>query len=124
MEVADIIHVPLSTAIQQPGTPFSACASFVDSRSGLNPCFSPSSRYVSLFDQYGDQYGIPGILLAAFAMQESSCNPATVGGGGEQGLMQLSQDKCTQAPGGNCKDPVSPLFPLLHRSLDWVCAEL
>lgn len=44
-------------------------------------------------------------------MQESTCNPATVGGGGEQGLMQLTWDKCGDAPGGNCKDPVS-FFPL------------
>ena len=39
-------------------------------------------------------------------MQESSCNPETVGGGGEQGLMQITKDKCGGAPGGNCKDPV------------------
>lgn len=45
-------------------------------------------------------------MLASFAMQESSCNPNTVGGAGEQGLMQLTKDKCGAAPGGNCKDPV------------------
>lgn len=45
-------------------------------------------------------------MLAAFAMQESSCNAATTGGGGEQGLMQITQEKCGGAPGGNCKDPV------------------
>jgi soluble lytic murein transglycosylase-like protein len=39
-------------------------------------------------------------------MQESSCNPNTVGGAGEQGLMQLTpNDKCGGAPGGNCKEP-------------------
>lgn len=37
-------------------------------------------------------------------MQESSCNPHTVGGGGEQGLMQLTHEKCDAAPGGNCQD--------------------
>lgn len=37
-------------------------------------------------------------------MQESSCNPHTVGGGGEQGLMQISKDKCGGAPNGNCQD--------------------
>jgi soluble lytic murein transglycosylase-like protein len=47
---------------------------------------------------------VPPILLASFAMQESSCNPNAVGGGGEQGMMQISQDKCGGAPGGNCLD--------------------
>ena len=46
-------------------------------------------------------------MLAAFAMQESTCNADTVGANGEQGLMQLTADKCGGAPGGNCKDPVS-----------------
>jgi membrane-bound lytic murein transglycosylase MltF len=64
-------------------------------------------RFVSLFEKYADQYGLKAIMLASFAMQESSCNPATVGGAGEQGLMQLTVDKCGGAPGGNCKDPVS-----------------
>ena len=40
-------------------------------------------------------------------MQESSCEPNAVGGAGEQGLMQLTKDKCSDAPSGNCKDPVS-----------------
>ncbi|KAJ7496009.1 lysozyme-like protein [Mycena galericulata] len=88
LDVNDIISVPLSTAVKASGTPFSACSAFV-----------------SLFDQYGSEYGVPGILLASFAMQESSCNPGTVGGAGEQGLMQLTVDKCGGAPGGNCKDP-------------------
>jgi hypothetical protein len=37
-------------------------------------------------------------------MQESSCNPNTVGGAGEQGLMQLTSDKCVGTPNGNCQD--------------------
>lgn len=40
-------------------------------------------------------------------MQESSCKADTVGGAGEQGLMQITKDKCGGAPGGNCMDPVS-----------------
>lgn len=66
---------------------------------------------------------VPPIILASIAMQESSCNPNTVGGGGEQvccvtlhplityaraslfqGLMQLNKEKCLAAPGGNCQD--------------------
>jgi hypothetical protein len=51
-------------------------------------------------------------------MQESSCNPSAVGGAGEQGLMQITQEKCKGAPNGNCKDIVSfPLhdFKVTHR---------
>lgn len=51
---------------------------------------------------------VPSILIASIAMQESTCNPQTQGGAGEQGLMQLTQDKCGAAPNGDCKDPVSP----------------
>ncbi|KAJ2931313.1 hypothetical protein H1R20_g5787, partial [Candolleomyces eurysporus] len=31
--------------------------------------------------------------------------PWITGGGGEQGLMQITQDKCGGAPGGDCKNP-------------------
>jgi soluble lytic murein transglycosylase-like protein len=55
-------------------------------------------------------------MIASFALQESSCQPNTTGEGGEQGLMQISQDKCTGAPDGNCKDPVSFFFPFLVRN--------
>ncbi|THG96923.1 hypothetical protein EW145_g7694 [Phellinidium pouzarii] len=67
VKVSDLITVDLSWAVQQPGTPFSAC-----------------SAYISKFEQYGGQFGI--------------------GGAGEQGLMQLTKDKCGNAPGGNCQD--------------------
>lgn len=43
-------------------------------------------------------------------MQESSCIPSAVGGAGEQGLMQITRDKCKGAPNGNCKDIVSFLI--------------
>lgn len=88
--VHDIITIPLGTALQDPNSPFRACA-----------------PYVHLFEQYGGAYGIPAILLASFAMQESSCRPWIVGGAGEQGLMQITVDKCGGAPNGDCKDPVS-----------------
>jgi hypothetical protein len=55
-------------------------------------------------------------------MQESGCQPDEVGEGGEQGMMQISEDKvsrfraynlslqtddpkCNGAPNGNCRDP-------------------
>ncbi|KAF5342973.1 hypothetical protein D9758_013672 [Tetrapyrgos nigripes] len=80
--------VDLTQALSDPNSPFHACAPYVD-----------------MFYNYGRANGIPPIILASFAMQESTCNPETVGGGGEQGLMQLTQEKCGNAPGGNCRDP-------------------
>jgi hypothetical protein len=43
---------------------------------------------------------VPPILLASFAMQESTCNPSATGGNGEAGLMQIAQPNCGGAPGG------------------------
>lgn len=69
-----------------------------------NNIFKLCAAYVPIFEKYGDLYEIPPIMMAAFAMQESTCNAAAVGQGGEQGLMQISKEKC----GGvsDCKDPV------------------
>ncbi|KAJ6596661.1 glycoside hydrolase family 23 protein [Mycena sp. CBHHK59/15] len=86
--VNDIVAVDLTDALKSPSTPFSAC-----------------SKYVQYFEKYGNQYGIPAIILASFAMQESSCDASTVGGAGEQGLMQLTVDKCGGAPNNDCKNP-------------------
>jgi len=85
--IDDIVSVDLNEAIKSKDSPFKPCSS-----------------YIWAFEQYGKQFGVPPIVLASFAMQESTCNPNTVGGAGEQGLMQLTKDKCTKAPGGNCKD--------------------
>ncbi|KAJ7346825.1 glycoside hydrolase family 23 protein [Mycena albidolilacea] len=88
VEVKNLVSVDLKTSLKDPNSPFAACA-----------------KYVAYFYQYADEYGLEAIMLAAFALQESSCNPETVGGGGEQGLMQITKDKCGGAPGGNCRDP-------------------
>lgn len=90
IQMKDVITQPLSHALDSPSSPFKAC-----------------SKYIHLFEQYGNQFGVEPIMLASFAMQESSCNPNTIGGGGEQGLMQITREKCGGAPGGNCLDPVS-----------------
>jgi hypothetical protein len=103
--IDQLIAQDLSTALSNSSSPFQNCKDFID-----------------LFQQYGQEYGsmfsipvtcsqliflqVPSIMLASFAMQESSCTPQAVGGGGEQGLMQLTSDKCGGAPNGNCKDPV------------------
>ncbi|KIK67191.1 glycoside hydrolase family 23 protein [Collybiopsis luxurians FD-317 M1] len=85
--IDQLVLKDFATALQDSNSPFKPCSAFTDK-----------------FYQYGQQYNIPPIILASFALQESSCNPATVGGAGEQGLMQLTHDKCTNAPGGNCQD--------------------
>ncbi|KAI0283580.1 lysozyme-like domain-containing protein [Russula aff. rugulosa BPL654] len=73
--------------------------------SARHTTFSPcSDKIIAAFKTYGQRLGIPPIILASFAMQESSCNPYAVGGAGEQGLMQITQEKCKGAPNGNCKD--------------------
>jgi hypothetical protein len=81
-------------------------ASLADSVKSPNSPFQPCSDFIDIFYQYAGEFGLPPILLAGIAMQESTCNPGTVGGAGEQGLMQLTPDKCGGAPGGNCKEPV------------------
>jgi len=74
-------------------------------KSARHTTFAPCSDLViAIFEKYGKQHNIPSILLASFAMQESTCNPNVVGGAGEQGLMQITPEKCHGAPNGNCKD--------------------
>ncbi|RDX55089.1 lysozyme-like protein [Lentinus brumalis] len=85
--VDDVVTVPLDQAVKESGSPFKACAAYIDT-----------------FTKYANEHNIPPIIIASIAMQESSCNPHTVGGGGEQGLMQITKDKCGGAPGGNCQD--------------------
>ena len=59
---------------------------------------------MSIFQSAANRYGLPDILLASIAMQESSCNKNSVGQGGEQGIMQISKDKC-EGRGDGCRDP-------------------
>ncbi|KIJ49608.1 glycoside hydrolase family 23 protein [Sphaerobolus stellatus SS14] len=86
--VQDIITADLSSVLAKGNTPFEAC-----------------NTYLDIINKYAAQYQVPPILVASFAMQESGCNPTAQGQGGEQGMMQISQDKCGGAPNGNCKDP-------------------
>jgi membrane-bound lytic murein transglycosylase MltF len=57
-------------------------------------------------------------------MQESSCNPSAVGGAGEQGLMQITREKCKGAPNGNCKDIVSFLYTISSLRTDLLSSGL
>ncbi|KAJ7217828.1 lysozyme-like protein [Mycena pura] len=88
IDIQEVKAIDLNDALKSSSSPFHAC-----------------SKFVPFFYKYGGENGIPPIMLASFAMQESTCNPETVGGGGEQGLMQLTKDKCGGAPNNNCKDP-------------------
>ncbi|KAG2028259.1 hypothetical protein BDR03DRAFT_883586, partial [Suillus americanus] len=76
IKIESIVTVDLSAVAYRADSAFANCKDFI-----------------STFEKYGSRYGIPAILLASFAMQESSCKPSTVGGAGEQGLMQLTSDK-------------------------------
>jgi hypothetical protein len=44
-------------------------------------------------------------------MQESGCNPNTIGGAGEQGVMQITEEKCAGRSPAECRELVrSPRF--------------
>lgn len=88
IRIEDVITQSLSSALNSGSSPFKACA-----------------PYVWIFEKYGGQFNVPPIILASFAMQESGCNPATVGGGGEQGLMQITREKCGGLSDQACRDP-------------------
>ncbi|KAH8828229.1 glycoside hydrolase family 23 protein [Flagelloscypha sp. PMI_526] len=85
--IADLKTVNLADAIEQDGSPFKPC-----------------KKHLSIINKHANSNNIPPIIIASIAMQESSCNEKTIGGAGEQGLMQLTKDKCDDAPGGNCLD--------------------
>jgi len=56
--------------------------------------FAPCADYIDKFKQYGAEFNVYPIMLASFAMQESTCNPGATGGGGEAGLMQIAPPNC------------------------------
>lgn len=53
--------------------------------------WEPCRKWTDLFDTVAAETGLPAILLASFALQESTCNPSVVGGGGEAGMFQITQ---------------------------------
>jgi hypothetical protein len=74
--------------------------------------FSPCADYIDKFTTYGAQYGsesiypctqliqVPPIMLASFALQESTCNEYATGPNGEYGLMQIAPINCVNPPNG------------------------
>jgi hypothetical protein len=83
---SNVIYIDLESAVG-PGQVFNACSDFLD-----------------LFNQWGGSTGIPPILLAAIASQESGCDPNVRGPNGEYGLMQITPDKCP-VQDNSCLDP-------------------
>ncbi|GAA5953100.1 hypothetical protein JCM10213_002635 [Rhodosporidiobolus nylandii] len=74
LRLTQLKTLTLSSALALPNSVYAACRSFQP-----------------LFEKYADEEGLPPVLLMAFAMQESSCNPSTMGdGGGAFGLMQIT----------------------------------
>lgn len=71
-----------------------------------NSPYKPCEDFIDLFETAGAEFQVPPLYIAAFALQESGCNPDVDGGGGEQGMMQISPEKCADAPNGDCKDVV------------------
>lgn len=89
IQVSDLIYVDLADALNENGTPFTACEPYLD-----------------IFNQAASDFGVPPILLASIAMEESGCDAGNVGGAGEQGIMQITADKCpNQEAGTACRDP-------------------
>lgn len=86
--IHDVIVKDLEAAVKMPNSPYTRC-----------------QQWFPYFYKYGEMFDVPPIIIAAFANQESGCNAETIGGGDEQGLMQITPDKCGGAPGGNCRDP-------------------
>lgn len=88
LAVNNVVTMSLATALKSKDSPFHAC-----------------SPFLPFFEKHAAANKLPAILLASFSMQESGCNPSTIGGAGEEGLMQITPEKCHGAPHGNCLDP-------------------
>ncbi|BGP22793.1 hypothetical protein Rt10032_c08g3654 [Rhodotorula toruloides] len=71
-----------------------------------NPVWEPCKPFIPLFEKIGKETGLPPTLLAAFALQESTCNPNVLGdNGGAFGLMQITKDKCGGRDNHGCAEP-------------------
>ncbi|GAA5845670.1 hypothetical protein JCM9279_006067 [Rhodotorula babjevae] len=70
-----------------------------------NSVWEPCRKWTDLFDTVAAETGLPAILLASFALQESTCNPSVVGGGGEAGMFQITHDKCGGRSTSDCAEP-------------------
>lgn len=88
INMGNVVYKSLDEALAMPDSPFKNCG-----------------EYIHLFNRFAGETGVPAIMLASIAMQESSCRPWTVGDGGEQGLMQITRDKCEGRSDEACRNP-------------------
>ncbi|KAK4053796.1 hypothetical protein OIV83_001452 [Microbotryomycetes sp. JL201] len=87
IEISQLKYIELEEAVKLE--PFKAC-----------------SQWVDLFNNVGKETKLPPVFLASIAMTESSCRgDAVAPGGASWGLMQITTDKCSDAPGGDCNNP-------------------
>lgn len=70
-----------------------------------NSVWAPCKPYIALFEKWGAATNLPPIMLAAIALQESTCNPSDSGDNGSAvGLMQIV-DKCAGLDKKACAEP-------------------
>jgi len=87
IKLEQLVFMPLADALKLKNNQFSGCESLL-----------------SIFQEVSQSTGVPDIMLASIAMQESSCNPKSYSAG-STGLFQLSSDLCS--PYSDCYDPKS-----------------
>ncbi|KAG9011747.1 hypothetical protein FRB94_007737 [Tulasnella sp. JGI-2019a] len=83
----DLSYMDFSSALKNDKSPFAACR-----------------KYVDAFERVAKSHGLPAIMLASFAMQESTCNPKATGKGGEVGMFQLAPANCKGVSRTQCYD--------------------
>ena len=93
----------LRAAVKMDGSPYKACTDYLEIFEAAGGEFgSKHPALVSMSSSFLMLCQVPPLFIAAFALQESSCNPTTMGQGGEAGMMQIS--------------PVIPILSCLRRS--------
>ena len=81
----------LRAAIKMDGSPYTACTDYIEIFEAAGGEFgSKQSRWRLSRFHPSCFCKVPPLFIAAFALQESSCNPTTMGQGGETGMMQIS----------------------------------
>jgi hypothetical protein len=81
----------LRAAVKMEGSPYAACTDYIEIFEAAGGEFG--SKLITLAFMPSlclTPFKVPPLFIAAFALQESSCNPTTMGQGGETGMMQIS----------------------------------
>jgi len=81
----------LRAAVKMDGSPYTACTDYIEIFEAAGGEFG--SKHIALAFMVSSCLTlckVPPLFIAAFALQESSCNPTTMGQGGETGMMQIS----------------------------------